>query len=364
MAKNPENSQINFNRYGILVADHVSAMLAYWDKNLVCRFANAAYMDWFGKTRDEMVDKMTLSELLGPLYEKNLPYILGALEGNIQTFEREIPVPAGGTRHAIANYFPDILNGEVKGFVVHVVDITSLKLLEKELLQSNKIISEQNKRLLNFANIVSHNLRSYAYNLESILYLFTNAQSIEEKNEAFDYLKNISKRFSSTIDHLNELVDLRHLSDLKLERINLHEYIEKAIVILAIQIKSTNATILNNVSADIMLSANPAYIESILLNFLSNAIKYRSPYRDPVIEFSSAIKGDELLLKIKDNGLGINLEKYSNDLFCIYKTFHGNPDAKGVGLFITKFQVESMGGRIEVESKETKGTTFTIYLKL
>ena len=158
------SEQANLESIGLLVADHVSAMLAYWDKNLVCRFANAAYRDWFGKTREEMVGKVTIKELLGPIYDQNLPYILGALGGKPQTFEREIPIPSGGTRYSIANYFPDIVNGEVQGFFVHVADITNLKLLERELTKSNEIIGEQNQRLLNFANIVSHNLKSYAGN--------------------------------------------------------------------------------------------------------------------------------------------------------------------------------------------------------
>jgi PAS domain S-box-containing protein len=143
---------------GLKVADHVTAMLAYWDKNLICRFANAAYRDWFGKTREVMVDKMTIQELLGPLYEKNLPYIKGVLEGKAQTFEREIPVPSGGTRSSIASYIPDIVDGEVKGFFVHVADISQIKLLEKEIIRSNELTKEQNNRLLSFSNIVSHNL--------------------------------------------------------------------------------------------------------------------------------------------------------------------------------------------------------------
>jgi len=70
------------------VVDHISTMIAYWDKDLICRFANASYLEWFGRTSDEMIDKITLAQLLGPLYEKNLPYITGALMGNTQTFER------------------------------------------------------------------------------------------------------------------------------------------------------------------------------------------------------------------------------------------------------------------------------------
>lgn len=105
------------NVLAVRVADHITAMLAYWDKDHVCRFANSAYVDWFGKKKEEMIDKITIKELLGPLFEKNLPFISGALKGEIQTFEREIPLPTGGSRHSLANYYPDIVNGEVIGFL-------------------------------------------------------------------------------------------------------------------------------------------------------------------------------------------------------------------------------------------------------
>jgi PAS domain S-box-containing protein len=123
-----ELSDINseLTSYDHAIADHISAMLAYWDTNLVCRFANSAYLDWFGFTKEQMVNKMTIDELLGPLYVLNLPYIKGALAGKHQTFERTIAVPGGGVRYSLANYIPDVVDGIVKGFYVHVADITSL----------------------------------------------------------------------------------------------------------------------------------------------------------------------------------------------------------------------------------------------
>lgn len=346
---------------GIEVADHITAMLAYWDKDLVCRFANSAYVDWFGKKKEEMVDKITIKELLGPLFEKNLPFIFGALKGEIQTFEREIPLPTGGTRHSLANYYPDIVNGEVIGFFVHVADVTPLKLLEMELMSSNERTNEQNKRLLNFSNIVSHNLKSYSNNLASILNLYSSANSESEKNKMFGFLKRISEGFSSTVNHLNEITRSQNLAKINPVRINLNEYIEKSKEALLIQIESTNAVIKNNVHKEIEILANPAYMESILLNLLTNAIKYRQQDKPPMIELTCDKDTDKIILKIKDNGKGINLEKHGDDLFGMYKTFHGNSDAEGIGLFITKYQIETMGGQIQVESKENIGTTFTLF---
>lgn len=126
------------SRLALSVANHVPAMLAYWDKEQICRFANKAYVAWFGKTREEMIDKITLEELLGSLYKMNLPFIQNVLAGKPQYFERDIPVPTGEVRSSIATYTPDIVNGKVIGFFVHVADITPIKTLETELKKSER----------------------------------------------------------------------------------------------------------------------------------------------------------------------------------------------------------------------------------
>jgi signal transduction histidine kinase len=103
-------------------------------------------------------------------------------------------------------------------------------------------------------------------------------------------------------------------------------------------------------------------MESIMLNLVTNAIKYRSPERLPVVIINAHTNYKGIVITIEDNGLGIDLERYRNKLFGMNKTFHGNEDARGLGLYITKNQVESMGGRIEVESKLNVGTKFSVYL--
>ncbi len=348
------------------VVNHISAMLAYWDKDLVCHFANDAYLHWFGKSKKEMVDKMTMQEILGPaIFKQNLPYIEAVLKGTPQTFERQIPIPSGeGARYSLANYFPHIVDGEVKGFFVHVADITELKLLEKELIESNETIKEQNKRLLSFANIVTHNLKSYANNLGVILELFNNADTEAEKNEMMGFLKDISSGFSSTINHLADIVEAQNRTSLKLDKIKLHDYIKKSIDTIRIEIKETNTVIHDHVGHDITIQANPAYLDSIILNFLTNSIKYRHPDRAPIIDLNVIKKDKQLIFTIQDNGLGIDLSKHKSALFGMYKTFHGNSDAKGVGLFLVRSQVEAMGGHIEVESEVGKGTMFKVYFRV
>lgn len=114
------------------LVDHLDAMVAYWDNNQVCVFANDAYQHWFGKSRKDLVGR-TMEDLLGQLYPKNLPYIRAAYEGKVQVFEREIPTPDGRIRSSLATYTPRIVDGKVCGIFVHVADVTPLKKLEREL---------------------------------------------------------------------------------------------------------------------------------------------------------------------------------------------------------------------------------------
>ena len=116
----------------LFLLDHLDAMVAYWDVNEVCVFANNAYRDWFGKNKAEVIGH-TLRELLGPLYPLNVPYIKGALEGREQLFERDIPTPGGAVRQSLATYTPHLIDGKVVGFFVHVADVSLLKDLERQL---------------------------------------------------------------------------------------------------------------------------------------------------------------------------------------------------------------------------------------
>src|SRR5690348_4595422 len=97
-----------------ILVDKLPAMLAYWDADLRCQFANFAYQKWFGVKPETMIGR-DMAEFLGPLFALNLPYIQGALRGEEQEFEREIPDPAGGpARYSQAHYVPDVVEGKVR----------------------------------------------------------------------------------------------------------------------------------------------------------------------------------------------------------------------------------------------------------
>jgi signal transduction histidine kinase len=103
-----------------------------------------------------------------------------------------------------------------------------------------------------------------------------------------------------------------------------------------------------------------SYVQSILYNLVSNAIKYRSPDRPLQIDVHTFPEGGFICLEVKDNGLGIDLEKNQQKMFGMYKRFHKQIPGKGLGLHLVKTQIEAVGGSIAVESEKGKGTTFKV----
>jgi signal transduction histidine kinase len=206
-------------------------------------------------------------------------------------------------------------------------------------------------------------LQSHTGNIHSLLGFFETAKSEAEKDILLKHLKTASGLLNETILHLNEVISIQNNKSLLVESLNLCDYVDKAISVLRDKISIKNAIVKNNVPKKITIRYNPAYLESIVFNFISNAIKYSHPDRHPIVSIDYIEKETRRILQITDNGIGIDLEKYGKQLFGMYKIFHANKDARGLGLFITKNQIEAMGGRIEITSEVNKGTTFGIYIK-
>ena len=146
-----------------------------------------------------------------------------------------------------------------------------------------------------------------------------------------------------------------------MKRVNLYDTLKNVEKNLSLLLDEKKASCYIGVNKDQTVSAIPAYLDSILLNLFTNSIKYSSPDRPLVIKIDSVLTKDQLVLRFSDNGLGIDLDRHGAKLFGMYKTFHRNKDAKGIGLFITKNQIEAMHGKIAVESTVDVGTTFTLY---
>jgi len=253
------------------------------------------------------------------------------------------------------------VDGEIIGTFGITRNITSYKKQQDELKETIDIITHQNNRFQNFAHIVSHNLRNHAGNISMIMSLMELMDNEEEKDELLVQLNTASERLNETIEDLNEIVDVQSNTDLEIKPVSVYWVFEKIKDILSTEIFVNNVEFDVSIPEDFEIDYNPSYMESILLNLVSNAIKYRDPDRTPTVKISLSQKSEGPVLTVSDNGQGVDLDKYGDDLFGMYKTFHGNSNSKGIGLYLTKNQVESLGGSIHVESIPDKGTTFTVY---
>jgi len=242
-----------------------------------------------------------------------------------------------------------------------VQDITDRKKSEEEQKKLLEITSQQNSKLKNFTYIVSHNVRSHSSNITSLVNFLSATNDENERNEIIKMLVNTSNNLENTLLNLNDIISINEDAAKPRTVIHLKAEIEKTLDVLSGEIIKHEVQIKNNIDPELKITAIPSYCESILLNLISNAIKYRSDERRPEIEISAERIPDYLVLTVKDNGLGVDLIKNGIKIFGMYKTFHQNEDSRGIGLYLTKNHIESMNGKIEIESQVNVGTTFKVF---
>ena len=240
-------------------------------------------------------------------------------------------------------------------------DVSSKVEKQRELHNLLMVTADQNSRLQNFAHIVSHNIRSHSSNMSSLVNFLETVEEEEERSKLFEMLKTSTEKLERTIENLNEIITVNQNLQKPAERRNLLEEVENTLKVLSGSIRKNGVAITLEIPPDIEVIVIPAYLDSILLNIISNAIKYKSKKSLPTLEISAKPEGNYMRLSFKDNGIGINLKKNKGKVFGMYQTFHGHEDSRGFGLYITKNQIEAMGGKIEVESKVDEGSTFKVY---
>lgn len=250
-----------------------------------------------------------------------------------------------------------------KYFISQVQDITEQKEEEREKEIIANVIKEQNERLLNFSRIITHNLRTHAGNLMTLLDFVEDDINETKTNESFKFLKQAVFNLQETVTHLTEIAKFSKYDTAELKTLNLYQFTVNAIYNVSALAKNSGCIIENNIQNTFFVTGIEAYLDSILLNLLTNAIKYRSDDKVCIITLNAKLEGSFVVLSVKDNGLGLDLKTHGSKLFSLYQTFHRNKDSRGVGLFITKNQIESLDGKIEVKSEVNKGAEFLVYLK-
>ncbi|MFS4415872.1 PAS domain S-box protein [Maribacter sp. 2307ULW6-5] len=327
---------------------------------------NASLCHILGYSEEELltmhIDETTYQDDL-QLTQKTID---GAIAGALENYqiEKRYVHKNGGTVHAIVTVtVVRNAQGNLSHFIVQILDLTPRILAENQLNDLLEVSKHQNESLLNFAHIVSHNLRSHTSNLSMLHKFLVEEEDEQEKIQLLQLLQNATESLTETVHHLNEVVKVKTKVADEMENVPLLATLKRIQDSIGSIIIENRVETLLEVSPEISVRAVPAYLESILLNLFTNAIKYQAPQRRPKVWVSARTVRDLVHISFEDNGLGIDLERHGKHLFKMYKTFHKNKDAKGIGLFITKNQVEAMQGSINVESAPNVGSTFTITLK-
>jgi len=232
----------------------------------------------------------------------------------------------------------------------------------QELQKTNQELIEHNNQLEQFAFIAAHNLRAPLTRVMGLANLIQMGETEEDKRIALEKLISSTHDLDQVIKDLNGILNIkRHTGNFA--EVDLNESLTRTKRILEKEIEDTGTKIINNFSeADKVYAIGP-YVESILYNLISNAIKYRDPERSPYIAIKTTHEKEFVCLAVMDNGLGIDLKKYKQSIFNLYKRFHLHVEGKGLGLYLVKTQIEALGGRVEVRSEPNEGTTFQVYFK-
>ncbi|MCC9166864.1 PAS domain S-box protein [Pontibacter harenae] len=231
--------------------------------------------------------------------------------------------------------------------------------VERELMIQDLI--QSNADLKQFSYITSHNLRSPLSNLLGIVKLLDLSTIHGERNLLLiEKFKESTVQLNRIVNDLLEILIIKNNINVKTEKLGLRTAFSEVITSVESLLQEVNGSCTFDFSQGDEVFFNPGYLHSILLNLLTNSIKYRSGERKLQISVSTEKKDGAMQLNFTDNGLGIDLNRYGDRIFGLYQRFHNHPDSKGLGLYITHTQMIAMGGNILVESEVNKGTTFTL----
>ena len=242
-------------------------------------------------------------------------------------------------------------------------NITQRRLAEIENQKITQDLIEKNENLEQFAYIVSHNIRGP---LTNIMGLVENIEFSTLDIKQYEFYKNgltvSATRLDEVIVDLNNILRVKHELTESFTSVSFNEITNEVIAELKHTVDMTTINIKKMFQEIGSIFTLKSYLHSIFINLLSNSIKYKDPLRGLTIEIASSIEDKHIVLTFTDNALGIDLEKNKDKIFGLYKRFHFHTEGRGVGLFMVKKQVETLGGKINVKSEVGQGTTFTIKL--
>ena len=281
------------------------------------------------------------------------------LQGEHINYETQFVNPNGSLSWNSMRLFPvSDNNKKIHGMVMAMSDITMQKQYELQREKITADLLQRNNNLEQFAYIVSHNLRAPVANIIGLSEMLSYESLSEEMNTVITGLTSASEKLDNVIVDLNEVLKIRNELSENKTRVYLPELVNDILASIKSMIEKENADIQFDFSEADELFTVKSYLHSIFYNLTTNAIKYKQPDINPIIKIRSCIQDNKMLITFIDNGMGIDLKANSEKVFGLYKRFHTHIEGRGLGLFITKTQVETLGGRISIDSAINKGTTF------
>lgn len=255
-------------------------------------------------------------------------------------------------------------SNDVDRILLVTQNITESKIAESERERLIKDLKSQNEELQRFAYIISHNLRAPIVNITSLLDLYNSHNPADLENvEIIENLKISTQILNGTLEDLIEVVSIKKNKLPKIERVSFRKLLKNIERSLSKQFRESGAVIVSDYSTAPYINYIYSHLENFIINLTTNSIKYKHPERNPVIQIKSYHEEGYTVIEFRDNGIGIDLERYKDRLFGLYQRFHSHVDGKGLGLYLIREQIRAHDGNLRVESTVGVGTTFYIYLR-
>lgn len=268
------------------------------------------------------------------------------------------------TKFYTVNINPIIDNDVVLGVCLSAFDITKRKNLEIESQKITQDLIQRNRDLEQFAYILSHNIRAPLANILGLNELLSAPLSLKEKEDVLLAIKQSAELLDVVVRDISKILQVRKdIGELK-EEVQFEEITKAIIDSIGNIIEDKHIQISFDFSKAKWCFSIKSYVVSVFQNLIVNAIKYSNPNVQPLLHIESKKDNDYILISFKDNGMGIDLQKYGDQIFGLYKRFHHQIDGKGMGLYMVKTQLQTIGGSITVNSTLGEGTEFIINIPL
>ena len=336
---------------------------------------NKRFLDFIGASRGEVYGRKTVEiGIYKPETRKAITDII-SVEGRLENYELSLNTKNGAVMEGIISSEIIELNGE-KCMVTSFQDITDLRKVQRELEdykqhleriveQRTARVKEINDELSRFTNSVCHDLKAPLRAMQGFANALKEDHSENFNSEAEVYLDRILKASVLMDDLITDLLQYSKVSiqEISLVPVDLNKIIEKAVFLLNEDIIGKKAVIRVRPGLPMVIAYAPVMV-IVFTNLISNALKFVDEQTRPHISISGTVKGDKVVIRFRDNGIGIPSEKHRL-IFEVFEKLHGieSYPGYGIGLAIVKKSLERIGGEISVLSEVGKGSTFVLKIQ-